>query len=331
MKYSLLIPLSLFICTYANADISSFFLDIEQMDRYGENYRENILKEICQSKNEHNLVIIKAVNNNGELNDKLLDQVAPYYKCFNKVFFSVDSKKWKRSSADWKDTKYYNGIMDKTFVQENIDYALENANLIKRIYPKMNLNWYIHYESNLNYLKNDSVKDGYEYYLRTLSDSLYKIKSGDILWSPAFWTPYNKLTEKDKSKLEKNLNNLFKETPKLTWVNFQDVLGQTSYTTCNTFTCNQINTISNKNFKTQDNACMNTKGNYQLMQQAIKNTNIKNMKVTMELYTTRNDTKVSFLPAPKKTIIDREKCYNDNNIPIGISFELLYWSYLKNS
>ena len=50
----------------------------------------------------------------------------------------------------------------------------------------------------------------------------------------------------------------------------------------------------------------------------------------MELYTTRLKYKNTFLPAPKSIIENRIKCYKDNNIPIGISFELLFWEKIKN-
>ncbi|MCH7379973.1 MULTISPECIES: hypothetical protein [Acinetobacter] len=327
MKYHLLIFSSLLICSYAKAEISSFFLDIQQMDRYGEKYRVDILKDICESKEEHDLVIINVINSNGSLNDLYLNKIQPYYKCFNKVFFSVNSKKWEKKNNDWKDSKYYNGIMDKNFSQQNINYALKNANSILKKYPNMNFSWYIHYEANLNYFTNDSIKDAYKNYLKTLSDSLYKIKSADILWSPAFWTPYSTLKEKDKIKLEINLNDLFKSTPKITWIHFQDFLGQTSYTTCDTPTCLRP-AIINRNFNSESDECLNTKGNYSILQQAIKGTNIKNLKVNMELFTQNKNSSTSFIPAPQSTISEREKCYLQNNIPIGISFEMLYWNKL---
>ncbi|WP_433847448.1 hypothetical protein [Acinetobacter proteolyticus] len=323
MKYNLFFPLSLLVCSYANADISSFFLDIEQMDRYGKDYRISKLDEICQSKEEHNLVVIKAVNNKGDLNNKYLDQIQPYYKCFNKVFFSVDSKKWERKSSNWEDTKYYNGIMNKKFAQDNIDYALQNAKKIINKYPNMKFNWYIHYEANLNFFKSDKIKESYKFYLKNLSDSLYILKPADILWSPAFWTPYSKLKNNEKLKLTQNLNDLFKNTPRITWLHFQDFLGQTTYTNCENNSC-QIKTTSNQSFKNPEEACLNTKENYLLLRNATKNTNIKNLKVNMELFTSIKSKSNSYIPTESELITERESCYSENNIPIGISFELLY-------
>ena len=190
-----------------HAEVSSFFLDIKQMDRYGYQTRKNSLDSICQSKEEHNLVILNAISN-GHLNNNLLDEVQPYYKCFQNIFFSVNSKKWKRHSKDWKDSKYYNGIMNRDFSNKNISYALNNAKKIKNKYPKMKFGWYIHYEANLNYLINTKVKNSYKYYLKNVSNSLYEVKATDILWSPAFWTPNSKIS--DKKKLTDNLNDYSK-------------------------------------------------------------------------------------------------------------------------
>ncbi|MFW1808252.1 hypothetical protein ACG9Z8_09825 [Acinetobacter ursingii] len=324
MKYSIFIPLTLVICTYANADISSFFLDIQQMDRYGVQQRINTLNKICKDKEEHTLVILHALDKNLNLNNKQLDQVQPYYSCFNKIFFSVESKKWIGHQGDWKDSKYYNGIQDKFFIKENIEYSLKNANKIIKKYPNLAFGWYIHYEANLNYLVNDNIKDSYENYLKSLSESLYEIKKTNILWSPTFWTPYNNIP--DKNKLVSNLHDLFKNTPRINWIHFQDFLGQSSYTTCNTLTCDQKNHIFNKNFSNQEEACKNTVNYYLLLKAATKNTQIKNIKVNMDLYITREEKKHTYLPAPKNIILNRVKCYQANNLPIGVSSEMLYWN-----
>lgn len=324
MKYSFFAPLSLIICSYANADISSFFLDVKQMDRYGEKVRTETLNNICKNKGGHNLVIINQFNKNGELNEKLLDQVQPFYKCFDNIFFSIDSKKWDRKSRDWKDTKYYNAVLDKNFLDENIRSSLVNAENIKNKYPNLNFNWYISYEANLNYFTDDRIKDGYKYYLKNLSESLYRIKKANILWSPAFWMPYNKVSIKQKNKLTDNLNDLFKNTPKITWLHFQDFLGQTSSISCMGSSC-LSSSIHNRNFSTESDECTNTKGNYLILKNAIKDTNIKDLKVNMELFMINKNTQNSYVPTPKKIINERAQCYLKNNIPIGISFEMLYW------
>ncbi|EOR03422.1 hypothetical protein MMP65_10955 [Acinetobacter sp. ANC 3926] len=324
MKYSLFIPLSLLVCSYANAEISSFFLDVKQMDRYGEKNRLDTLNNICQNKGNHNLVIINEFNSDGTLNEKLLNQVQPYYKCFDNIFFSVDSKKWNRNSNDWKDTKYYNAIIDQNFVNDNIKYALKNAQNIKKKYPNLDFNWYISYEANLNYFADDRIKDGYKYYLKNLSESLYKTKKTQILWSPAFWMPYNKLSDNQKNKLTNNLNDLFKNTPKITWLHFQDFLGQTSSISCTASSCLN-SSIKNRNFSSESDECSNTKGNYSILRNSIKNTNIKDLKVNMELFMLNKNSNNSYVPTPKEIINERAQCYLDNNIPIGISFEMLYW------
>lgn len=306
-----------------NTSISSFFLDLNQMDRYGKTYRIKRLEQICKDKEKHNLVLIKVFNSNGSINNDALDQIQPYYKCFNKIFFSVESKKWNNNYKNWKDTKYYNGIMNKDFINDNIKYSLLNAQKIINKYPDMNLNWYIDYEANLNYFKSEKIRDSYEYYLKNLSNSLYKIRSTDILWSPAFWTPNNELSNNEKIKLTQNLNYLFKNIPKITWIHFQDFLGQSTFVNCERDFC-QTNTFSNHNFKNQEEACLNTKENYQILKNAIEGTNIQSLKVNMELFVSVNKKKNIYLPIGNKLLMERKSCYSKNNIPIGISFELMY-------
>ncbi|MFH2009400.1 MAG: MopE-related protein [bacterium] len=177
----------------------------------------------------HNLVLSEIADPQGNLATAALDIIEDYYGCFDNVFIGTANL----PHAD----PYNSGMKDVTFRWDNINLSAQVAAAYDarfgQSFPGQAFHWYISYEANLNYLASDvTLKNAYAAYLLELTNQLTAIRSGAVLWSPAFWTPYGSVPS--YSALQSALTDVLSTAPLLSWLHFQDFVGQAASLNCST-------------------------------------------------------------------------------------------------
>lgn len=341
MLIVLMIALS-FAPSEASATSKSLFIQLNKV--YSEPQIRAWLGAACDDSTIVNLVIQDAGYSDGTLRVQQLEIVEDYFHCFNAVFFGVSHKtheEWKDwprapdgdTSNDNAGTQYDAGIKSASFRAANIGLAKATADLIAARYPALPFHWYISHEANLNYLTDPGIRSGFKDYLSQVSGYLYGKKPRSILWSPAFWTPYASLNTGQREELRSSLTDLFKTSPRVNRLEFQDFIGQASTVTClNDGSWPRTNCLPWQPVEYAID-CTNTRGYYGLLQDVQSRTGtIVNLMVNMEMFITQRDADgkvIGFIPGDPVELQAREECYEQNGIPIGASWEARYW-YLVN-
>ncbi|WP_242112297.1 hypothetical protein [Luteimonas aquatica] len=287
-----------------------------------------------------NLVIQQATHSDGTLRAAALNVAEPYFRCFGSVFFGVAH----RSNEEWKDwprppdkdktndnpgTMYDAGIKDASFRADGIRVAKLAADNITARFPNLPFHWYVSYESNLNYMTDAAIRGAYKEYLSQVTAYLYAVKPRSILWSPAFWTPYDTLSAAQRESLTAAVAEVLASSPRLNRLDFQDFIGQASTVTCVSPTnCLPWQPVRYKiDYR-------NTLGYYALMRdaQARAGNTVVNLMVNMEMFITQRDAagnEVGFTTGDPPELALREQKYRENGIPIGACWEIRYW-YFSN-
>lgn len=231
-----------------------------------------------------------------------IDVLAPYFHCFDKIFFgTLDPVYHGRGSL------YVEGISSEQFRWDYINKSTLVMDKLAAIFSGLNFNWYLTFESNLNYLYLKSVKEGYKALFKELTERMAARKSGHTLWSPNFWSLYRKLPASEKSQLGEQMMEVFKTAPHIDMLHFQDFLGGTS--------ANADNERAN---------ISDAIGYYNLI--ASLPTRPAQVAVNLEQYKISSSSGALEPVAPLE-MANREEQYLRAQVPIGISWEIRFWRY----
>ena len=258
----------------------------------------------------HNLVLSEIADSQGALHTDALDVIEDYYGCFDNIFVGTHNL----AHAD----PYVSGMKDVTFRWDNINLSAQVASAYEarfvQLTPAATYHWYISYEANLNYLASDpALKNAYAAYLLELSNQLNAIRSGAVLWSPAFWTPYASVPS--YSALQNAINDVLTTAPGISWLHFQDFVGQASSYNCTT-------TNTTYGFTASDGI-----GYYGLLSAANPGS-VTSLRVNMEHFIFGDEPTCGpwyMLPGEGAELATREAAYETAGVPIGASWEIRWW------
>ncbi len=257
-----------------------------------------------------NLVLSEIADTQGNLMTDALDIIEDYYGCFDNIFVGT-------RNLDHSDP-YVTGMKDSTFRWDNINLSVLVANAYEarfnQLTPAAGYHWYISYEANLNYLASDvTLKNAYAAYLLELSTQLNAIRSGAVLWSPAFWTPYNSVPS--HAALQNAISDVLTTAPGITWLHFQDFVGQAASYNCTT-------TTTSYGFGAADAI-----GYYGLVSAANPGT-VASVRINMEHFILGDIATCGswYIVAGDPTEhAAREAAYEAAGAPIGASWEIRWW------
>jgi MYXO-CTERM domain-containing protein len=258
----------------------------------------------------HNLVLSEIADTQGNLMTDALDIIEDYYGCFDNIFVGT-------RNLDHADP-YVTGMKDSTFRWDNINLSVLVANAYEarfnQLAPASGFHWYISYEANLNYLASDvTLKNAYAAYLLELSNQLNAIRPGEVLWSPAFWTPYSSVPS--SAALQNAIHDVLTTAPGITWLHFQDFVGQAASYNCNT-------TITSYGFGASDAI-----GYYGLVSAANPGT-VASVRINMEHFILGDVSTCGawYIVAGDPTEhTAREAAYEAAGAPMGASWEIRWW------
>ncbi|MEJ2763170.1 hypothetical protein VV869_04225 [Photobacterium sp. MCCC 1A19761] len=270
----------------------------------------------------YNLVLQQTGDHEGNLYNAQLDIIDDYFYCFDNIFMGTTTE----SGAD----DYVKGITSEKYRWNHIKLSNTIADKILAKYPGLWFNWYISHEANLNHfisgrtgysnISGYEVKEAYLAYIKQLSEDLNKKTERAILWSPTFWNSFDELSCEEKDMLKMHLSDFFSKADKITWLHFQDFIGQASLASCQgVFQCEAPSRVIYPiDYK-------NTVSYYNLLKEATMNTNVQSLRVNMEMFVTSSEVRNEFFPGQFNEIREREKRYKENGIPIGASWEIRWW------
>lgn len=258
----------------------------------------------------YNLVLSEIAETSGTLATAALDIIEDYYGCFDNVFVGTVNL----PHAD----PYVSGMKDASFRWDNINLSVAVANAYQtrfsQKFPGQDFHWYVSYEANLNYLASDTaLKNAYAAFLLELSNQLNVIRPGAVLWSPAFWTPFASVP--NPTALRNALSDVFTTAPGITWLHFQDFVGQAARKNCNTGNVTY-------GFTAADGI-----GYFGLVNQANPGS-LASVRVNMEHFILGDVTTCGtwyMEPSEPAELAAREAAYETANVPIGASWEIRWW------
>jgi len=257
-----------------------------------------------------NLVLSEIADTQGNLITDALDIIEDYYGCFDNIFVGT-------RNLDHADP-YVSGMKDATFRWDNINLSVLVANAYEarfnQLTPAAAYHWYISYEANLNYLASDTtLKNAYAAYLLELSNQLNAIRSGAVLWSPAFWTPYGSVPS--YPALQGAIQDVLTTAPGITWLHFQDFVGQAARYNCST-------TSTSYGFTAADGI-----GYHGLVSAANPGT-VASLRVNMEHFILGDVATCGswyIVAGDSAEHAAREASYEAAGVPIGASWEIRWW------
>ncbi len=229
-----------------------------------------------------------------------IDVIAPYFKCFDKVFFGTIDPVWKGAGS-----LYVDGIGSEKFRWDYINKSTVVMDRLQAIFPSLDFNWYLTFEANLSYLYLAKVKEGYKALFKELTERMAARKQGHTLWSPTFWNKFSKIGAAEKKNLGNQIMEVFKAAPHIDMIHFQDFLGATS----NQKTGDRV---------TEDDAI----GYYRLI--ANLPTRPAHVGVNIEHYVVKCPTCAPEAPTADM-MVNREEYYLRAEVPIGTSWEIRFW------
>lgn len=278
----------------------------------------------------YDLVLSDTGDANGDLYVAQLDLVDDYFHCFDNVFMGTVDLPWPGDSAG--QSRYLHGIMDSGYRWDNILLSRKIADALIARYPTLPFHWYLTLEANLNYFTGSNVggtnysgaqiREAYKAYILQLSGDLYQKRAGAVLWSPAFWSPWSTLDSTTRSSLAASISNLLHATPRLTWLHFQDFIGQGS-----DVRCTATNVCSPWQKPTYTFTCNDAVGYHGLLAAAVPTTVIS-LAVNQEMFIVGTDSSDAFkamFPADPVELDARQQCYAQHGVPIGTSWEIRWW------
>ena len=189
---------------------------------------------LCRTGSRGDLVLQDVARADGVLLTDYLDIVEPYLPggtrpCFARVFVGTVDLAWEASGS-----KYVEGIGDQRFIDRYMGLSSATAQAFSTRYPRIQLDWYLTYEANLNDLYYPDVESAYATMLKREIQTLSAIRSDrSFMWSPAFWYPYSIYSQNTAgmAQLSANLTALFRDVAKtghLPILNLQDFIGGSS-------------------------------------------------------------------------------------------------------
>ncbi|XP_035709952.1 uncharacterized protein LOC110852294 isoform X2 [Folsomia candida] len=248
-----------------------------------------------------------------EMKFRVLDKVLPFAtggnkQCFGNLFVGTVLLEWKGAG-----NPYQEGIANSEFRVRNLNASKYVAQQFLKRYPNVRVNWYITYESNLNYLENFVVKENYKKFLGNLIKELTLLRSGAVMWSPTFWDLWNSTSPSTKLRLGSNLQDLFQSLakdsrPGITWMNLQDSVGKSAE---GCFKMTPADAVKWYNF---------VKDLYPF----------PSMQMNVEQFKTLSDCK-SLVENEPDVQIQREKYYASQGVNMGAAFEIRYWRERENT
>jgi hypothetical protein len=278
----------------------------------------------------HDLVLSDTGDVNGDLYTVQLDLVDDYFHCFDNVFMGTVDLPWAGESTG--QSRYIHGIMDGGYRWNNILLSRKIADALVARYPAQPFHWYVTLEANLNYFTGSDlggsgysgtqIREAYKAYIQQLSEDLYQKRAGAVLWSPAFWSPYAALDSSTRTALAGSISNLLQATPRLTWLHFQDFVGQGS-----DVRCTGTNVCSPWQKPAYTFTCVDAVAYYGLLATTIPTT-VASLAVNQEMFLFGADNNGAFkamFPADPVELDARQQCYAQNAVPIGTSWEIRWW------
>jgi hypothetical protein len=256
----------------------------------------------------YDLVLSEVADDSGNLFDAQLDLVDDYFSCFNNIFFGTVALPWSGAGSP-----YVEGMKDEAFRWANINMSAAVADKIIARYPNVTINWYVSYEANLSAFASDATLTAdYAAFLGELSNELYAKRPGAVLWSPAFWSHP---ASENLTALRTELSTVFPVAPHLTWLHFQDFVGQSAhYTPPDTYH--------------YDFTCQDALQHYDVLKAAAPN--LASLAVNMELFVSGDSNAPTALYSGQQSEQQaREQCYAAAGVPIGASWEIRWW-YLSD-
>lgn len=282
----------------------------------------------------YDLVLSDTGNADGQLYTAQLDLVDDYFHCFNNIFMGTVDLAWAGEGLNH--SRYLQGIMDSGYRWENIIVSRTIADALIARYPNLAFHWYVTLESNLNYFVGTNiggsgysgyqVKEAYKAYLLQLSNDLWAKRHGAILWSPTFWTPYGTLDAPTRANLGTAIADLLLATPRVSWLHFQDYLGQSS-----TVRCTAAGVCSPWQVPNYARTCSDAVSYYQLLRDVVP-ASVSSLAVNQEMFMLGLDNAGSLMgmfPSDPAELTKRELCYQQNGVPVGVSWEIRWWYLSK--
>jgi len=177
------------------------------------------------------LVLQDIVNSSGDLNRAYLNVIVPYLpgysSCFSKVYIGTTTPPYTGSG-----TLYDQGVQSSTYRDTYVSDAETLAASLLAAYPKLQANWYISLESEMNYLDMPAVESAYETIItEEISDLSILRPNASFLWSPGFLYGYSGVSSYDMGLLTTGLSNLFSSisaTKAPFTIDLQDEVGGTA-------------------------------------------------------------------------------------------------------
>jgi hypothetical protein len=270
-------------------------------------YMENLVLEAIAYQNDHAGPII--------FNEEKLNWIKDYLHLFDKVFVG---SLWVGKDGVWTDESRWANIHGTVDVAKQfIKYRQDNNITIP-------IHWYIELEADLNWFNStepsNNPRDLYTWYIMELTEELAKISKDkglnyppnlDFLWSP-FWTKNLKDVPGDRPVLIKNIKSLLGNAPLLTWLHLQDGIGGQSIKHSDgsiTYNRNAQDAIDFFNLLVEANS------EFQTLRSGI---------INMEFFVTKEDNTLD--PGDPLEQEERTLQYRQAGIPVGISWEISWWS-----
>jgi hypothetical protein len=265
------------------------------------------MQRVCRGRE---VVLQDIAGQDGRLVQPYLDVIAPYLPggalaCFTRAFVGTVDLAWTGAGS-----KYSEGVRDPAFVRRYLAASMRAANAFVGRYPAQRIDWYLTYEADLNQLFYPAVHQAYRSMLAAEMRNLRAIRSGAVMWSPAFAYPYSAYSGNGPgmTQLRANLLDLFatlgRTAQGLQFLNLQDYVAGSG--------CEPA-----WNRVTPQDAAGWVKFLVGLRQ-------VPTVEINVEQYTF-NCGAGTASPGNSAELASRAAFYRSQNIPLGPAFEIRYW------
>lgn len=253
------------------------------------------------------LVLQDIVNSSGGLNQAYLNVIVPYLpgysSCFSKVYIGTTTPPYTGSG-----TLYDQGVQNSTYQATYLSDAKTLAASLLAAYPKLQANWYISLESEMNYMDMPAVESAYATIItKEISDLSALTPNASFLWSPGFLYGYSGVSSYDMGLLTTGLTNLFSSisgTKAPFTLDLQDEVGSTA---CYT-----------------GGGALTTTDAIDWAKYLDGITGHPPIEMNSSLFTT-NCTTNGLVALTSSQIKSEEAAYTAASIPLGPAYEIRYW------